>query len=465
MDVYPPSLSGSFPVPLDSFSYTDEACETFPLRYLAHTSFAAASPPASSPTPVFLYLGNEGPIESFYNASGGIFELAESLSAAVVFIEHRYYGESLPFGDDDSFTPSNLQYLTIEQALADYSLFISSLPSLLPPSDYLPPVIWGGSYGGMLAAWHRMKYPHLTLGAIASGAPIDFYPGSGVQAAFRDAFVASFEAAEEGCGDELEGLLVALEKVSDEDLLSSSIPFCSPAPSLAEKYAFYAKGAISSLAMINYPYPCSFISPLPAHPVTQGCQNIVLQPALSPLEKIQGLVNLYVNNTGDLTCLDVAAELVGRPSSLLGSTDLGVTSWNYQACTELILEPITSDGYGFYPPDDGKQTEDVIERCYDMFKVRARPDWMGLSFARGKDASRYLTNTVLMENSFDPWHVGTESIEENKANGLYKHYAEGGAHHQDLRFRSEEDSEGVLGARAFEREVITGWIRDFLVRT
>ena len=33
-------------------------------------------------------------------------------------------------------------------------------------------VTWGGSYPGMLAAWARLKYPHLFHAAVASSAPM-----------------------------------------------------------------------------------------------------------------------------------------------------------------------------------------------------------------------------------------------------------------------------------------------------
>ena len=96
----------------------------------------------------------------------------------VVFAEHRYYGESLPFGDDSYKSIVQLGYLSSEQALADYADLISYLLSTYGPA---PVVVFGGSYGGqfslvfsgscmswcsagMLAAWFRIKYPWLAVG-------------------------------------------------------------------------------------------------------------------------------------------------------------------------------------------------------------------------------------------------------------------------------------------------------------
>lgn len=66
----------------------------------------------------------------------------------------------------------NLQYLSSQQALADLANFIGGINTKLKINKKVKWIVFGGSYPGSLAAWMRMKYPHLVHGAVASSAPL-----------------------------------------------------------------------------------------------------------------------------------------------------------------------------------------------------------------------------------------------------------------------------------------------------
>ena len=372
LTLYPPTRTGRFDVPLDHFRYTPQS--RFHLRFAAYETFAV-----HHAAPVLFYCGNEGPLELFYNNSGALFEHAALLGARVLFVEHRYYGASLPFGNT-SFTNDALQWLTVEQALADYASCISSLPALLGcigtgirrSAGRCDVVLFGGSYGGMLAAWHRLRYPFLSVGAIASGAPIDFYATNwarhaeekpvDVQTLFLDAVVNTFEVyggGRGGCGTALRRALNAVDNATIEELIVAGVRPCHAwRADSAERYAFYAKGAIADIALVDYPYPTNFIAPLPANPVQAACRVLETRSDISDaassahklrastLQSLHRAVLTLVNASGDLSCLDLRAELVGDPSAgqptigrapassfqraTVASSDLGVTAWNYQ---------------------------------------------------------------------------------------------------------------------------------------
>lgn len=92
-----------------------------------------------------------------------MWDWAPELKAMLIFAEHRYYAKSLPYGNE-SFTPIHLAELTVDQVIADYAVLLTWLKSNTPGAATSPIIAIGGSYGGMLAAWIRLKYPNVVAG-------------------------------------------------------------------------------------------------------------------------------------------------------------------------------------------------------------------------------------------------------------------------------------------------------------
>ncbi|RDX77842.1 putative serine protease EDA2 [Mucuna pruriens] len=122
--------------------------------------------------PIFLVIGGEGPCNGIANDYIGV--LAKKFGAALVSLEHRYYGKSSPF---NSLETKNLKYLSSKQALFDLAVFRqyyqNSLNAKLNRTKIENPwFVFGGSYSGALSAWFRLKFPHLTCGSLASSAVV-----------------------------------------------------------------------------------------------------------------------------------------------------------------------------------------------------------------------------------------------------------------------------------------------------
>ncbi|RZB60869.1 probable serine protease EDA2 [Glycine soja] len=122
--------------------------------------------------PIFLVIGGEGILNGVANDYLAV--LAKKFGAAMVTLEHRYYGKSTPF---NSLETENLKYLSSKQALSDLAVFRQyyqdSINAKLNRTKIENPwFIFGGSYSGALSAWFRLKFPHLTCGSLASSAVV-----------------------------------------------------------------------------------------------------------------------------------------------------------------------------------------------------------------------------------------------------------------------------------------------------
>lgn len=54
----------------------------------------------------------------------------------------------------------NMQYLSVDQALADIAYFVDYQKNKRNISNSTV-IVFGGSYAGNMATWVRIKYPHL----------------------------------------------------------------------------------------------------------------------------------------------------------------------------------------------------------------------------------------------------------------------------------------------------------------
>jgi hypothetical protein len=102
--------------------------------------------------------------------------IAQELGAAVIVIEHRYWGFSSPFQE---LMTKNMQYLTLKNSIADLNHF--ALTVNLPfdttgatNADKAPWVLVGGSYSGALTAWtEAVTKPSVMWAYYASSAVVE----------------------------------------------------------------------------------------------------------------------------------------------------------------------------------------------------------------------------------------------------------------------------------------------------
>ncbi|XP_047310453.1 probable serine protease EDA2 [Impatiens glandulifera] len=122
--------------------------------------------------PIFLKICGEAACNGISNDYLSV--LAKKFGAAVVSLEHRYYGKSSPFNSQKT---ENLKYLSSKQALSDLAAFRQyyqdSLNTKLNRSSVENPwFVFGISYSGALSAWFQLKFPHLSCGSLASSAVV-----------------------------------------------------------------------------------------------------------------------------------------------------------------------------------------------------------------------------------------------------------------------------------------------------
>ncbi|KAK5714306.1 hypothetical protein LTR17_017237 [Elasticomyces elasticus] len=100
--------------------------------------------------------------------------LAAEIGAAVIVLEHRYWGTSSPYTE---LTTANMTYLTLDNSIKDLTYFANTakLPFAHHGSNAadVPWILMGGSYSGALTAWTESVAPGTFWAYWASSAVVE----------------------------------------------------------------------------------------------------------------------------------------------------------------------------------------------------------------------------------------------------------------------------------------------------
>ena len=457
-----------FPAVVDHYSFRSTN-RTFSLRYYVNEQNWQTS--SNNNGPCFFYAGNEANIFQFINNSGFLFEAAEEFSAMVVFAEHRYYGESIPDDDDMSF-------LTVEQAMADFTTLNVHIRRKWSMPEDVAFVVFGGSYGGNLAMWLRLKNPNLWAGAIASSA-------TPLKHVLRETnHFALIETQAYGNVSEHCPALVRLGwkelykgAASGDDgraALAEALDLCAPLPDsdgAADKLHGWISNALETMVQYGYPYPTGFYNPLPAYPFKAACQGMLASG--TGLGALRAAARVYYNFTGQAgSCFGfdklVVKEAIqywhrkGDRGRLLGQ-QLGVeqkrSAWGYQICTE-VYQPMPTDGKtDFEVPHMPNQTAYYAD-CWRRYGVQPRPNWEEITFMGSQIQAG--SNIFLANGQLDPWRAaGIQEKPVGAPDSIVVRTIENGAHHLDLRASNPMDPPSVIQVRQEQKAAMRQWIAEW----
>jgi len=359
--------------------------------------------------PIFLKICGE-------SACNGIVDdyisvLANKFGAALVSLEHRYYGKSSPF---KYLTTENLRFLSSKQALFDLAVFRQYYQEYLNAKYNLSKVenswfVFGVSYSGALSAWFRLKFPHLTCGSLASSAV--------VRAIYN--FTEFDKQIGESAGAECKAALQEVTKLVDEQLQSngSSVKKLFGAVLLKDDGDFLY--LLADAAVVAFQY---------------GNPDVLCSPLVDAKKNGKDLVETYASYVKDYYLGQFGASVLTYDQQHLKNTTPGVEEsanrlWWFQVCTEVAYFQVA-------PQNDSIRSSKIdtryhLDLCKNVFGEGIYPDvdMTNIYYGGTKIAG---SRIIFTNGSQDPWrHASKQTSSPDLPSYLIKCHNCG--HGTDLR--------------------------------
>ncbi|KAF3848122.1 hypothetical protein F7725_021150 [Dissostichus mawsoni] len=300
----------------------------------------------------------QGPANPAWMQNGTWLKYAEKLGALCFMLEHRFYGKSRPTSS--------------RQALADLAHFLSITAETRGLGDRKW-VAFGGSYPGSLAAWIRLKYPHLIHGSVATSAPVHATVN----------FPEYLEVVRRSLASENADCPKIVEEASNT-LIQTEMDSAYFLETLAGNF----------MDVVQY------------NEDNRGFEAMSDSLLGDPYQRYAALAR-FMMETFSVKCLDVSFNSYLKEmtnASWEGPAAGGGRQWVYQTCTE----------FGFYQSTDspdqpfsGFPLKYHVQQCADFFNVSA--DQLAEAVA---ETNEYYggynirsSRIVLPNGSIDPWHA------------------------------------------------------------
>ncbi|CAJ0938218.1 unnamed protein product, partial [Mesorhabditis belari] len=333
-------------------------------------------------------------------------------------------------------------------------------------------VTFGGSYPGSLSAFFRAKYPDLTVGAIASSAPVnlklDFYEYAMVveddvtitdptcPGEIRKAFDAMQKLSLSAAGRETLNTIWNLQPKFDTETTKLDITNF-----LANVYSLFQ-------GMIQYTYDGQ--SQMTQTNITARalCNMMTNQSVADPIQRAYNVwlwyQSFYGDPDSDITIFPNSYWDMISSMSMKNVNDMDENGadrgWMWLCCNEIGFLQTTDQGRNIFGAT--VPLNYFLDMCTDLFGSAVTSD-----FVRDKniDAENFYqfaseaTNIVLPNGSLDPWHaLGTYTVDA--ANGVAPYLINGTAHCSDMYPIYDGEPPALVAARLFIEQNLAYFINN-----
>ncbi|KAM4771931.1 putative serine protease K12H4.7 [Rhinophrynus dorsalis] len=437
---------------LDHFNGADT--RVWQQRYFMNDSFVKTG------GPVFLMIGGEGPANPAWMTSGTWLTYAEKLGALCLMLEHRFYGKSHPTKD---MSTDNLRYLSSRQALADLAHFQTMMTQNLELGSSKW-VVFGGSYPGSLAAWYRLKYPHLAHAAVASSAPVNAVVNF---SEYLEVVQASLARNYSTCPKEFkvasDAVIQLLQYPENYEKLTNDFKLCKLLQIHTPMDAAYFLDALAENIMdvVQYNNDNRAFEGVKGTNITiQVVCEIMADESLGCFYDRYASVIRTILKATDQKCIDASYKKYVdemRNTCWEGPASGGGRQWMYQTCTEFGFFQSTDSAS---QPFSGFPLSYHVQQCIDIYGPTLNLTTIVDAVQQTNEnygALNIQGSRIIFPNGLiDPWHA--LGIKTNISSDLISIQMEDAAHCANMYPARPQEPRVLPAVRRYILELLTEWL-------